>query len=176
MNGPIRKWTLFKRSRRCRDRDRAAQPARYLSRSREGVRARSRRMPRPKDIGSGHFAVWIANHSRSHLNGHPRLHLRRFVLVPLVELDPSCVHPELGATVKELLDRLPPSRMFAVSTRSPDRGMDRVPHATSPRRQHNANYSICVGYDPMEPRPFSGKGSVSGSFPLWELCMRGTAH
>jgi len=40
---------------------------------------------------------------------HPRLHLRRFVLVPLVELDPSCVHPELGATVKELLDRLPPS-------------------------------------------------------------------
>jgi 2-amino-4-hydroxy-6-hydroxymethyldihydropteridine diphosphokinase len=39
---------------------------------------------------------------------HPRLHLRRFVLAPMVELDAEWRHPELGITVKELLDGLPP--------------------------------------------------------------------
>lgn len=37
---------------------------------------------------------------------HPRLHQRRFVLVPLVNLAPGLVHPVLGMTVAELLDGL----------------------------------------------------------------------
>ena len=37
---------------------------------------------------------------------HPRLHQRRFVLVPLCELDPDHRHPILGLTMRELLDRL----------------------------------------------------------------------
>ena len=37
---------------------------------------------------------------------HPHLHRRRFVLVPLVELAPSLVHPTLDQTVSELLTTL----------------------------------------------------------------------
>lgn len=37
---------------------------------------------------------------------HPRLHLRRFVLTPLVELDPERGHPLLGQSVRELLSQL----------------------------------------------------------------------
>ncbi len=37
---------------------------------------------------------------------HPRLHLRRFVLVPLHELAPNLVHPVLHKSVRELLDEV----------------------------------------------------------------------
>lgn len=35
---------------------------------------------------------------------HPRLHLRKFVLIPLCEIDPELMHPEHKQTVQELLD------------------------------------------------------------------------
>ena len=37
---------------------------------------------------------------------HPRLHLRRFVLIPMVELDPGWNHPLLGRTMQDLLNEV----------------------------------------------------------------------
>ncbi|MFV0346218.1 MAG: 2-amino-4-hydroxy-6-hydroxymethyldihydropteridine diphosphokinase [Bacteroidales bacterium] len=38
---------------------------------------------------------------------HPMLHLRRFTLLPLVELIPDFVHPSFDISVEELLDSCP---------------------------------------------------------------------
>jgi 2-amino-4-hydroxy-6-hydroxymethyldihydropteridine diphosphokinase len=37
---------------------------------------------------------------------HPRMHKRRFVLVPICDIDPRIVHPVLMQPVKTLLDRI----------------------------------------------------------------------
>jgi 2-amino-4-hydroxy-6-hydroxymethyldihydropteridine diphosphokinase len=36
---------------------------------------------------------------------HPRLHLRKFVLVPMMELDPFLMHPIIHKTIKEILQQ-----------------------------------------------------------------------
>ena len=41
---------------------------------------------------------------------HPRLHVRRFVLMPLSEIAPTWRHPRLGLTAAELLAQLPPGQ------------------------------------------------------------------
>lgn len=37
---------------------------------------------------------------------HPRMHKRAFVLQPICDIDPTIIHPVLGQTVGDLLDRL----------------------------------------------------------------------
>ena len=37
---------------------------------------------------------------------HPRMHLRRFVLTPLCDIDPDMVHPVLGKAARTLLSEL----------------------------------------------------------------------
>jgi len=41
---------------------------------------------------------------------HPRMHERRFVLVPLAELAPHLIHPRLNATISELLAGCPDTK------------------------------------------------------------------
>jgi 2-amino-4-hydroxy-6-hydroxymethyldihydropteridine diphosphokinase len=64
--------------------------------------------PRTLDLDILFYGARIIHETDLHIP-HPRLPLRRFVLAPMVELNPEWRHPELGATVKELLDGLPPS-------------------------------------------------------------------
>ena len=51
---------------------------------------------------------------------HPRLHLRRFVLEPLVEIAPKLLHPVLGVSIRELLDKLPPADVRVVRVAETD--------------------------------------------------------
>jgi len=37
---------------------------------------------------------------------HPLMHQRRFVLMPIVELNPGLVHPVIGRSMAELMDDL----------------------------------------------------------------------
>ncbi len=37
---------------------------------------------------------------------HPHLHKRRFVLIPLVEINPHLIHPGMGKSLKEILKEL----------------------------------------------------------------------
>jgi len=53
---------------------------------------------------------------------HPAMHLRRFVLEPLVEIAPEAWHPVLKKTARELLASLPPGQTVRKFSGSPKGG------------------------------------------------------
>lgn len=64
--------------------------------------------PRTLDIDILYYNNLIINDIDLQLP-HPRLHLRRFNLIPLLEISPNWVHPVYNQSVKELLENCPDS-------------------------------------------------------------------
>ena len=62
--------------------------------------------PRTIDIDLLSFGKVVMETELLHLP-HPRMHLRKFVLVPLCEIAPLWMHPILGKSVEELLTICP---------------------------------------------------------------------
>ena len=59
--------------------------------------------PRSLDVDILLYQDWVIKEP-SLIIPHPRLHLRRFVLVPLVEIEPQLTHPVLHEPVVSLLE------------------------------------------------------------------------
>jgi 2-amino-4-hydroxy-6-hydroxymethyldihydropteridine diphosphokinase len=70
-----------------------------------GRERRERWAPRTVDLDLLFFNAEVIKHDGLEVP-HPRLHLRRFTLAPLNELAPDLVHPVLGRSMKELLERV----------------------------------------------------------------------
>jgi 2-amino-4-hydroxy-6-hydroxymethyldihydropteridine diphosphokinase len=68
---------------------------------------RHRNEPRVIDLDLLLYADFVS-HDASLTLPHPRLHERRFVLLPLSQIAPNLIHPTLGRTIQSLLDELPP--------------------------------------------------------------------
>jgi 2-amino-4-hydroxy-6-hydroxymethyldihydropteridine diphosphokinase len=79
---------------------------RLLNVERDAGRERGvRNAPRTLDLDLLLLGRWVVRHPRLELP-HPRMWQRRFVLDPLVELEPQLVNPATGRTAAEERDRL----------------------------------------------------------------------
>jgi len=70
--------------------------------------------PRTLDIDILLFAKAVMRTARLAIP-HPRMHERRFVLVPLADLAPELRHPVTHRTVRQMLDAAPPEKLRRVT-------------------------------------------------------------
>jgi 2-amino-4-hydroxy-6-hydroxymethyldihydropteridine diphosphokinase len=75
-----------------------------------GRREKNDKKPRTVDLDLLLYGDFQCNTGFLNLP-HPRLHLRRFVLVPLNELAPCLIHPVLQKSVQEILTETPDASM-----------------------------------------------------------------
>lgn len=71
--------------------------------------------PRRIDIDILLFDDLVVIHNELRIP-HPRLHQRRFVLIPLMDLNKSLLHPELNQTVEEIFNNLPNNPLETVES------------------------------------------------------------
>jgi 2-amino-4-hydroxy-6-hydroxymethyldihydropteridine diphosphokinase len=73
--------------------------------------------PRTLDIDVLFYGNQMVNTDRLTIP-HPRAHLRAFVLVPLLEVNPRLLHPVLNRTIEQLHNDLPtPEEVYLFGTR-----------------------------------------------------------
>ncbi len=70
-----------------------------------GRKSKSDNSPRTVDIDILFYNDWIF-HTPQLVVPHPLLHKRRFVLIPLAEIEPEWEHPQLQKEVKTILEEL----------------------------------------------------------------------
>lgn len=87
---------------------------RLLEIEQEFGRVRSERnAPRTLDLDVLLYADWVRE-APDPILPHPRLHERRFVLVPFAEIAPDVIHPLFKKSIAELRDLLPATKESAV--------------------------------------------------------------
>lgn len=70
-----------------------------------GRKSKSDNSPRTVDIDILFYNDWII-HTPELVVPHPLLHKRRFVLVPLAEIEPELEHPQLHKDIESVLEEL----------------------------------------------------------------------
>ncbi len=81
--------------------------------------------PRPIDLDILLFGNRII-HDQDLQVPHPLMHLRKFVLVPMVQLAPDMMHPIINKTMRELLKNLPEEEQSVVPIADPGLDCSRI--------------------------------------------------
>lgn len=102
--------------------------------------------PRTLDLDLLLYEGVVQEHDSTLILPHPRMHLRPFVLVPLLEIEPDCILPRYGRA-STLLERMPGRESIRrIDAPGLDDGLQtlrRLGHGLVPRISATSNGSRC---------------------------------